>query len=440
MGYDMIAKVGKLLVELLGRELVPDVLQHKNSIGLCTPGEHGDFKLGIYLYDIRENQDVRASGMVNAGLHTQNYPPVYLTLSYMITAYSDSDIAFRAQEEQRILGRVIQVLRDYSVFSAAELGGGVDMPAQIGFMRIEGHEKANLWNYTNLPSKLSLFYRVQPVEIPSGRTREVSRVRDVDFQMEKDGEPANREGREQPLRASLTVLVIDDYTGKPVDGKNVTLRVPGQTPPQAKGGGYYVFVNLTQPDVHIFCESQIYASQTKHVQSGERAGEEVHIIRLMPLAAYPVSGKATGLYGRAEPGCEFFIWKKEGEGYRLSKNFGENENIPDCRIAIYNPEERMLEGKGFYILDRDSGEKEFFRIPGEEGGYFCIDRPLHGKYKKMETSILPVYEVRADERGEVFVLFAGENASKFDVVCQKTRDGKETQISLRRGKVKKVKL
>ena len=100
----------------------------------------------------------------------------------------------------------------------------------------------------------------------------------------------------------------------------------------------------------------------------------------------------------------------------------------------------MLEGKGFYILDRDSGEKEFFRITGEEGGYFCIDRPLHGKYKKMETSILPVYEVRADERGEVFVLFAGENASKFDVVCQKTRDGKETQISLRRGKVKKVKL
>lgn len=440
MGYDMIAKVGKLLVEVLGRELVPDVLLHKNSIGLCTPGERGDFKLGIYLYDIQENQDVRASGMVNAGLHTQTYPPVYLTLSYMITAYSDSDIAYRVQEEQRILGRVIQVLRDYSVFSPAELGGGVDMPAQISFVRLEAHERENLWNHTNLPAKLSLFYRIQPVEIPSGRTREVSRVRDVDFQMEKDGKPANAQNRPPHLHASLTVLVIDDYTGKPVQQKDITLRVPGQAPPQVKGGGYYVFVNVTQPEIQIICESRIYFPRTKYVGSETGEAQKVQILRLMPKAEYPTLGKATALSGRAKPGENFFIWKREGEGYRLSKNLGGEEGVPDCRIAIYNPEDRMLEGKGFYILDRDTGDKEFFRITGEEGGYFCMDRPLQGKYKKMRTSILPVYEVQADERGEVFVLFAGEAASKFEVVCQSTGDGKKVQLSLRRGRVKKVKL
>ena len=437
MGYDMIAKVGTLLVELLGRELVPEVILHKSDIGLCSPGERGDFKLGIYLYDIRENQDVRAAGMVNAGLHTQTYPPMYVTLSYMITAYLDSDIKFRAQEEQKILGRVMQVLRDNPVFSQAELGGGVNMPAQIGLMQTGGYEKSDIWNHTNLSPRLSLFYCVQPVEIPSARTKEVSRVRDVDFQMEKDGEATNREGR---LRTSLTLLLIDDYTGKPVDGRDVALRVPGQPSPLEKGNGYYVFVNLTQTDIRILCESRIYAPQEKMVQSGTDGDEAVCVMRLMPGPGYPAPKKATGLLGRAEPGTDFFIWKREGEGYRPSQDFDGSESEPGDKISIYNPEGKRLEEKGCYILNTESGEREFFRITGEEGGYYSIDRRLQGKYRRAAARILPVYEVRADDRGEVFALFAGENKSKFDVVCQEKGDEKEKHVSLRPGKIKKVKL
>ena len=71
MGYGMIADVGNLLVGILSRELVPDLIPHKNQIGLCSPDGHGDLKVGIFLYNISENPDIRISGMVNAGATRQ---------------------------------------------------------------------------------------------------------------------------------------------------------------------------------------------------------------------------------------------------------------------------------------------------------------------------------------------------------------------------------
>lgn len=185
MGYGIISEVGTRMADILCREMVPDVIPHSNQIGLCSPGEHGNFRLGISLYDISENEDVVVSGMVNTGLKTQTYPPIYLTLHYMITAYSGSDIKFRAREEHRILGRVIQVFRDYDVLTGEAPGDGAAKTARIELERLKRYEKMRMWNVANVPYRLSLFYRVRPVEIPSARTREMTRVRDVDYTVEE---------------------------------------------------------------------------------------------------------------------------------------------------------------------------------------------------------------------------------------------------------------
>lgn len=180
MSYGMIAEIGNRLTELLCRELVPEVLQHRDHIGLCSPDNHGDIRLGIYLYDVSENEEMVVPGMVDTGVRTQTYPSSYLTLGYMITAYSESDLKFRAAEEQRILGRVVQTLRDNSVFAEGTLEGS-QVPVRIELQRIKSYEKLRLWNFPNVPYKLSLFYRVYPVEIRSARTREITRVREVEF-------------------------------------------------------------------------------------------------------------------------------------------------------------------------------------------------------------------------------------------------------------------
>lgn len=185
MGYGIIADVGNLLVDILAKDMVPDVIQNADGIGLCSPDEHGDLTLGIYLYDINESEELVQPGMVNNGLRSQSFPSTYLNLYYMITAYSASDMKFRATEEQKILGKTVQVLRDHSVIAPDLLGDGVSMAARIELQKIDHYEKMRMWNFPNVPYKLSLFYRVMPVEIPSAKSKSITRVTNVEFAVQE---------------------------------------------------------------------------------------------------------------------------------------------------------------------------------------------------------------------------------------------------------------
>ena len=96
--YTVITETGNALVNLLRRELVPQLIQNAEAIGLASPADRGDLVLCVHLYDISESEDYRQSGMVSDGVSRQKYPPIYLTLSYMITVFSASDVNFRAHE------------------------------------------------------------------------------------------------------------------------------------------------------------------------------------------------------------------------------------------------------------------------------------------------------------------------------------------------------
>ena len=166
--YTVISEVSQKIVDLLSDGMVPDLIADKNSIGLCGPDEKGDFSVGIYLYDIEENHDLRRSGMVNYSYTGQKFPPLILSLYYMITAYSSSDIKFRAVQEQRILGRVMQILADHSMISGESFGNDTtEADIRIELLDLTTEEKMKLWNDTTKPYKTSLCYRVTPVELES---------------------------------------------------------------------------------------------------------------------------------------------------------------------------------------------------------------------------------------------------------------------------------
>lgn len=185
MGYSVIADVGNLMVRRLSEHMIPDVIQNEGSIGLCSPEDHGDFRLGLYLYDISECDEITTRGMMPSGVHQQKYPSSWLNLYYMITAYSNSDIKYRQEEEQKILGRAIQTLKDYSTIGDKELGSDITMSAKIEPLRMEQNDKLRLWNFPNIPYHLSLFYKVSPVEVVSAKVKDIVRVSSVDFTLEE---------------------------------------------------------------------------------------------------------------------------------------------------------------------------------------------------------------------------------------------------------------
>lgn len=181
--YTMIADVGEKLVSILQRELVPAVLPNPNEVGLCSPEDHGDISLGLFLYDVKESEEVRQQGAAVIKKEKLMKPPIYLNLYYMITAYSGGDIRYKLTQEQRILGKVMQTFYDYPMIPLEEVDkdavNGMDLRIQMQKISID--EKSRIWNFPNVGNKLSLFYKVSPVAIDSELTSDMTRVTDLDI-------------------------------------------------------------------------------------------------------------------------------------------------------------------------------------------------------------------------------------------------------------------
>lgn len=186
-GYTCIMDVGNSLVNIIREGLSPDIIPNADLIGLCSPDEKGDMVLGIHLYDIRENEDIRGADMVNVSAQKQKYPSTYLSLYYMITAFSKADVKFKAGEDQRILGRVIQILSDNPVVYMNEAQATAPstnrMEPRVRMLNISVDEKQKLWHFPNTPYKTSLFYKVSPLEIESERIKEIRRVVQADIKI-----------------------------------------------------------------------------------------------------------------------------------------------------------------------------------------------------------------------------------------------------------------
>ena len=182
--HNIIADVGDALIRLLREGLVPYIIQNSEGIGACSPADKGDITLGICLYDIRRNPAITDPGRTPVGTGQFRAPSVFLDLYYMITAYSSSDIKFRSLEEAKILGRTMQVLEGTSVLRGSLFGkpfSEMKYEPKIELLELETEEKNRIWNVPNQPYKLSLFYKVYPVELVSEKITSVTRVVETDI-------------------------------------------------------------------------------------------------------------------------------------------------------------------------------------------------------------------------------------------------------------------
>ena len=186
--YTIVSDIGNMIIGLLKEEMVPEIIASADAIGMCSPAEKENVSLGLYLYDVRESESVRVNGMQSDGLSRQKYPPMYLDLYYMLTAYSMSDAKFRSSEEQRILGRVMQILHDHPSISPETMTFGASPfgeTIRIEMMQINTEEKVKLWNNPNTAYRLSVFYKVSPVLLESTRSVATARVTALDFTVDE---------------------------------------------------------------------------------------------------------------------------------------------------------------------------------------------------------------------------------------------------------------
>ncbi len=179
-GYQAIAKVSERLIKLLQEELSPEFIPQKDKIGLCNPADRGDMALGVYMYDIMENDEfARGRQMYNTNDRRQIYPPIYLNLYYMITPYFMGNVRYRTTGEHEVMGRIIQYFHDYPLITIESIdedsADGIDLRVEL--LRLDMEQKSRIWNYPNEPYRTSIFYRISPVIISSDRFKSVERVK-----------------------------------------------------------------------------------------------------------------------------------------------------------------------------------------------------------------------------------------------------------------------
>lgn len=180
--YSGIADVSRLMVNRLQGILVPDLISGNDKIDVCSPSEHNDISLGLFLYDIMESEEIRRSTMMVSGMSNKMvYPPIYLNLYYMLTPYFMGNVKYRSIGEQEALGKIIQYFHDYPIIAYDELNssgdGGTDL--RIELLRLDMEQKQRIWTFPNEPYRTSLFYKVSPVIIHSSRYRNITRVSDA---------------------------------------------------------------------------------------------------------------------------------------------------------------------------------------------------------------------------------------------------------------------
>lgn len=181
--HTIISDISQRLVESLQNYLVPRVMRNKSAIGLCSPEQKEDYSIGIFLYHIKEAEEIHRVRRVNVGINSQMRPPLYLTLYYMITAYSTSDTKFRMIEEEKLLGGIFQFCIDHPIMSKEQLYDGktIGLDAHINLLRIETDERSKIWSFKDISYQPSVFIAVTPILLESEDCVSIVRVKEAEF-------------------------------------------------------------------------------------------------------------------------------------------------------------------------------------------------------------------------------------------------------------------
>ena len=180
--YTALTEAGVALVELLRDSLTPEPLGNRELISLCSPHESENNQLTLFLYHIEEEAQSMTSGYYSVDSETERIRPAQYILHFLMTPHSKAPTQMKEADCYRIMGAALQTLRDNPVIPQKYLSGSLAAEnARLHVMidRTGMEQLLKIWNNTSKDYKLSAVLTVTGVTIDSGRTRRVSRVKEV---------------------------------------------------------------------------------------------------------------------------------------------------------------------------------------------------------------------------------------------------------------------
>lgn len=178
--FSIISDVSNEVLKLLREHVCPELIASPESVSLAVPNDkNADFQLGLYLYDIQELREYRQMDQIRLSQNQSQYPPKPLTLYYVLFVNTKSQLMSNAENEQRILGRVLQVLMDHTILYDVE--NEDEASASITILPLSLEEKTKVWGVLNVPYQLGIYFSVSPVLLSSRRIKSFKRVISAEY-------------------------------------------------------------------------------------------------------------------------------------------------------------------------------------------------------------------------------------------------------------------
>jgi len=189
--YGSLSDVSRTIVDLLKAEFSTENIVSPENIGFCEPGERGAFTVGLHIYDVRENSETRDTREITMPDGSTKSGPISMSMYMAVSIASKAEVAVRALDEQRILGKVIQTMKDNSRLPEKYMPDALRQTGEVfgvDLLSLEMEDKVKIWSLFNQPYRVSCFYRVGPIMIESAVIRKPApkvKVFEADVRQEK---------------------------------------------------------------------------------------------------------------------------------------------------------------------------------------------------------------------------------------------------------------
>ncbi len=190
--YTIISDVSNYILNVLRAKMCPEPIPSPNNIEVSSPASQDvDYILGLYLYDIKEDDTVAPPPTIRRGKLQLQKPPKPYSLYYMVFINSGGQAGLKDQDFQKIIGKCAQIVADNNSVLPNQLQNWLETqepPITLTQAKISLEEKVRVWSAINKPYQISLFYKAAPVFVSSEVVIDAPRVTDAQFTLHVTGE------------------------------------------------------------------------------------------------------------------------------------------------------------------------------------------------------------------------------------------------------------
>lgn len=221
---------------------------------------------------------------------------------------------------------------------------------------------------------------------------------------------------------SLVILLIDGFENKIITTSEVTVKILNNpiVRPVKKDNGYFIFQNLKEKNVELLVSGYKYISERRFINLDDldKTNPVLRIV-LNPSFKYPipsnttiVKGLAVDATGSKIPEATIKLIFVQDTRLKLLKeisNSMDNKKV----ITLYNPTNRMLDGKEFLLKSILSKNEELLEI--EEAIHYMTTYQLKNSILDeypAGSPIIPIVSSKTDKDGALFIPISNANISR----------------------------